>query len=864
MGKRIMPVFFNKLGTVNKGKTVRVTNCHIPRGLPIKLMPVWSRGLKEGFRMNAVDNSGNIYLTNGVFTPIPPTSGASHNLRGQILGKVLRLDTAGQQAVSPSIVSLGRYKILDQTTHVRNALEIVPTPGKANKLTVIERRVLTKGLVDDASAHIYNIKSDAAAEIERAIPDLGWIQDIRITEDKKALITYQLPNGTKHTLTLEPNAFIDNFGKMLLDNKRAKISSLTNIYQSDVYVPETGRFQPKIDYYNGSLRLILHKVDRYEIDKPKDLDVSTGTVKIFPSAANAAIQVKGEWLPLTLDQPLRSPDLIHLGETGFSKVQEGETKSVIGPQTRVGNEHNMSLEYPRDPYFYGLNIRAPFYQKVVHGENFGINRGKSLRARRGIQSGRTHMMPWELLFDELFADVMETNSQYGKKLSNYAHWLWGPGVSEDTQMEAVAWMLGARMYVVKEMVAFMTAEKAWGNYNTQNTKRYNLSESLFVTPFRLVLKDLLHDKFLNRLPAFMSWQAMSEIAAGRTWYKWVLGKFMELGAIPVFLSMLGTALWFPVDLTYYIIAWSTRTIFSSIAYMKQLTSIGYGAVSKIGHDITNNMNYNSFTRFIKNPLKNLRDYFKTGFWRNVAYELSFLNGYLGGALKQHNSRMQFATFALTVGGSPADQLKASKKVVAGLGIATGIALSITSLSLFVFGGLSQLIFPLGIAIVANVFFGLYGIGLILKSLSLMKRELKKPAEAKKEADFEQEFGIEHAQYNLIAQKLDKHASGEITLSYEELFNNIHTLKAILKTIGCLKGGATDTGFQNSWRNVGNVIIELYTNAEMIVCVEAIKALRKDKNDAEARLAIKKLLRETREYIVMETASKLYWGLGLNL
>lgn len=849
--------------TVEKvGKNIKISGVHIPRGLPIQIMPRWSRGIKEGMRIEAVNVSGNIYLQNKEFCPAPPFFDTAVNLKGGIIGNVTTYDQARKE-IGSTVVSLGKYKILDQVKHVQDTIEIVPSPKDVDKLQVIERRMLTRGLSDDASAHIYTISAkarDAQKEMAlgEAIPDLGWIRDVSI-EGKNgkyvAVISYSRPDGTNDTFELDGSSFRDNFGKELLANRRSDISSLEDIYQSDFYSPETIHYRPRIDVFNGNVRLILHKVARYDIDMPKGLEIKDGQhVKIHPSTASAAINVKiGDdyiWIPLTTDRPLTRKDLLSLGPDGFSRIQAGMIKSAIGPQTRVGNEKNMSLDYPRDPYFYGLPIRAPFHIREKYGDNFGINRGKSLRAQRGIQSGRTHMMPWELLYDELFADIMETNSEYGRKLSNYAHWLWGPGVSEDTQMEVAAWLLGVRMYVIKEMVAFMSAEKAWGNYNVQNTNRYNLSEALFVIPFKLIMKDVFHGKFLERLPSLASWKAVAEIAAGRTWYKWAVGKLFELGAIPVFLSLLGRALWFPVDLMYYMIAWGFRTIASSGAYLLQLTSIGYGSQQKAKP-------FETAGETIVKKWRNFKDFFRTGFFKNVAFELSYIHGYTTGAMTQHIRHNQFGTFVTTVSGGKGKVPKANYNFISTFGALTGTALFVTGLSLAI-GGLSQLIALTGIAIIANVFFGIIGIIVINLSLRHMLRERADNAPQKTMSDFNTDFPTFFNRYNRISREIFDHAQKTHILSYNDLFRNIATLRDILKQLGSMdKAGRIDTGYLNPWRNISNAVIELHTLAEMLICTQCVRELKADPDCTDARLALKKLLNETREFIVIEMAAKMH-------
>jgi len=144
----------------------------------------------------------------------------------------------------------------------------------------------------------------------------------------------------------------------------------------------------------------------------------------------------------------------------------------------------------------------------------------------------------------------------------------------------------------------------------------------------------------------------------------------------------------------------------------------------------------------------------------------------------------------------------------------------------------------------------------------MKRERLDPAEYKKMEDFEDEHPHYNARFLEILREFGKKRT---ELSYNQLFLNIEELKIMLTHIESLdSAGRIDVGFHNPWRNVANAIIEAYTSAEMFVCIKAIQDLKQDSNNNEARLALKKLLRESREYMVIHSAYKLYRGLGLKL
>jgi len=645
-----------------EGNKLRIHDVHIPRGTAIFVPRGWDRSLREDLKIQQI-----------------VTPGADLSM----IGKVFSYDKDGKESGDPSVIPLGNYVIRDRAEHVQAVVEIVPAVNNhgeiiPNELTVIERRMDTTGLQEDRSKYIYTLTAEGARKIEEEIIDINWIDDVRITPKNKVKITYtvETPTGrfTPAPLVLEAGDFHDNDNKPLLANPESHMGKTDDLYQSHLknsdgvlrpfYTPETERFKPWIDEYNGNLRLIVHKVTRKPIKLPTDTELkipTDGTVKIFPSAADAEVVLEGgERIPLTLKEPLKRLELI---DKKLSRVLEGLIKSAIGPQTRFGEPDNISSEYPRDPYFYGFVFGL--YRIIEQfGENFGVNRAKAIRAFRGIESGRTHVMPWKLLHNSL-ADVMETNSKFYKKLSNFAEELWGPGVSEDCQMEIGYWLKGIKMWVVKEMVALMPAEKEFGRYDKQNTQRYDYSEALFMLSFILAKCDLLEGRVLGKRPIMMNWAEMSEIAAGRTWYKWAIAKLPELASIPLYLMTLGHILCYPVDLYYFMAAWVFRTGASGVNYTRHLLSLGYG--------------------------------FITGFWKNPATELMLLKGYLKGAVRQFLDRNQYGTFVTTVSGTGEVIPKDYKSWIRNFATTTAISLVFTGASLGLGGLAFWLVLPLGIA-----------------------------------------------------------------------------------------------------------------------------------------------------------------------
>jgi len=610
-----------------------ISNVRLPRGLPVQIIKAWAKGLREGDKVEDVDNSGNIYIIDGKFSPTKPAGRPEKSLKGHIIGIVEggnkdgsvvdlgdMLLWAAKQAIHVKGIKKKATKLEDistrQAEQIDNIIEVVPAAD--GKVEIVSRRRDATGLPLDSSAYIYNLTEEATKRLEAAIPDLRWIDqnNIEITENGVVLHFRVTGSEEDHTFALATNDVVDNFGIGFLKNKDMKVGGTGSIYTGT-----NENFRPSFDMINGNLRLIVHKVDRVEISAPPGLKGEEGFV-IVPTTATSAVKIGEQWIPLNIDSPVVDGKVMEIdkGEEGLSQVYEGQIKSVIGPQTRFGNWGDISLQYPRDPYFYGLPISAGFETINEYGENFGLNRGKALRGQRGIQSGRTHTMPYTLLHNSMFADIMETNSEYYKKLSDYGHWLTGAGVSEDTQMEMVLWLMGLRMHVVKDMLTIMAAEKTFDKYKIQNTTRYNYSESLFAEPFKLILRDLVSGIKPTRDPFyFASPEAMAEITAGRTWYKYPWAKSVELSAIPAFLLTKGYVPFFPVDVPLFMTSWLLRTGADMWNYKQQLNSIGYGLL-------------------------------ETGLFENPAKEIGYLNGYNNGAWKQWIQRYQYATFALTSSG----------------------------------------------------------------------------------------------------------------------------------------------------------------------------------------------------------------------
>jgi hypothetical protein len=825
--------YFNEYRQTDRG-TIRVDhNCFPIAKDPVPFQPAVSAGLRHGQNPTAIDVSGYAYLSAGAFSPVP-VAGAKQVARDTILGVVVKYDAdAKRLPVQSQTVSLGKYCYLDRAEHVRNTIEIVPS-AKPGRLEVIEARMETTGLIDDRSVMIYTLTKAGSDRLRARVSDLSLIRPenggrVVINSAREVVVQYTRADGIRAECIIPGRYFVDNFGRPLLANPRAKMATFADFYQSDFYTEETKRFQPVIDEFparNGTPRLLLHKTTRTEIERPAGLDLS-GRVKIFPTLATAAAEIDGQWRPITLDAKLTRQDqkLISLE---LSRVQAGRKMSAIGAQERTGNMGEMSGEYARDANFYGYDVFKEIKHIIEYGRNVAINKGKSVSDEGGIESGRTHTMPYILLFDTMLADLIETNNPFVRKHSNYGHHSGGPGVSEDTQMELVTRLFGIRMWVVNESLARLPAEKRWGKYNIQNAVRYIFSESLFKLPMRFVMRDILCGRFFGTQPIYMKWGKMFQITAGATWYKWVLAKLIEIMAVPIFLATFGLVLFFPVDLNYFLIAWLGRNGISPVNYALQLGSLGYDGV-------------------------------RCGLWDNPAYERTFMVGYLRSAIRQWLDENQWATFALTVGGADTPPPAKNKWLVRASALIDGITL--TSAGVFIaLGGLSMLAWPLGLAIIANMVFGAYDLAINLNSLRIMKRESQPDAKQFTLEEFKQQRPDDYQTVRSMAEATWQQGltglQGRGRPDYDTLFQQLDEGRRLLSNLGAYdKKGRVSIGWSNRYRDIANQILDLTTGIEMMICLTSLKELETDINNLEARAALTKVLRETKEFVIMDTAIK---------
>ena len=644
-----LPTYY-KVQVSQDHKNIKIYDMHTPMAVAMFIPRGWDRGLVGRNKVISIRKNEQNH--------------------GHMVGQGMVYDAQGRLVRTVPWIDLGTYQVLDRVAHLEKVVEIVPIDNKPGKWEVVERTLATEGLSVDRSKYIYTVDAAIAKRIKAEIPNLSWITDIQIDPERNVTVRYQpAVEGAAVVKTLsfqiQAHELTDNEGVSLCCNKGQGMGEVSNLYQTRTATAETRRFMPRLDEYNGAMRLVVHRVERREIDfaltedQVERMKLGKGeTVKIFPAAPDYVATIKAEnglekEVYLTTNEPFDVTE----ADWRFSEVMEGQVQSAVGPQARFGETNNISGQYPRDKYFYGYasEDQAKRSRKqtatgalggFVQLLNFALNRQKGIRGS-GIQSGRTHMMNWSLV-QWVFSDVMESNNPYLRKFSEYAEELFGPGVSEDTQGDISKRMKGLKMWVVKEMGALMMAEFDYGTYSKQNTERYNYSEALFMYAATLARIEALEAMMGNKGNMPFSWPQIFEVFAGRFWYKWAFAEEVRMMSIPLFLGSMGYVVAYPVDLKYFMVAWALHMVPSMVNYMLQLFSIGLG--------------------------------FVTGLWRNPVLELSFFLSYKKTAGNQHLYRNQFADFKMTNSGSgnfvPPENIRAIKRravaTVGSLGMAGAI------------------------------------------------------------------------------------------------------------------------------------------------------------------------------------------------
>lgn len=869
----------------------------------MEIRPGWSRSVNGKLlgintSVSAVNNTGNIFIENGRFSP----EGTSTNYAGQIIGRVVPVKNEnGELSLNwdaSSIVPLGNLRMLgsDRVDAANRTIEI--RSGNVDEevsLTVIERRVDTSKEDDYSSAFRYKLTDEGISLINDNIcGNASWIKDTRIS--KAGVTVYYYRNGARgdssseekpviDSFFISSRCFVDNYGCTLLSNGEQKMTDLTHIFQSEVYTEETELFRPMLDKFENIWALYVHKTNQYSIPSPKGFMIPSGSI-IFPTTAGAAVKIGDSWYPLNVKEPLRGIENI----TEYSKVVGSRINSAISPQNKLFDLGQFGGSYRRDDYFYGL-LRGMMAEMMLRASyDHAMNRAKYVRGERGIQSGRNHLLHWEMLFNELIGDLQDTNSLFYKKLVNFSKAFWQSGVSEDTQLELVNWLTGLKMLVTSKVTDLETQESSVKAFIKQNAYRYILSEELFDPVSRLVLMDLLHQIVGDDAEVFSNWHEVSEVIAGRTWYKMPFAKSAEFAAIPMFLASNGTILFFPVDFSYFTASWLFKTVASLNNYKLQMNSLGYSLWA--------------------------------GFWGNQVDEDIQLKDYWKTASDMYIYRNQYGNFMQTRSAADKDVPFANIALLLGIGgtIATSLAYSAYQIYR---GGYDQVYPPQAQAFgtYANWVFGTLlafrtlwaaGKGMILntstpKQYYALHESAFAPLEQGKEETDEQ-FAKRQSEYDnfkqdnsnfletnnahigayleicrAISRSNPASDSGSGTSysrtdvggfhvlnnsGFEQLLNYRSQLMNALKGLKCTtKDGRIWLNNKEAQFMIGTKIADLAATIEMAICTKANRLLRDSNSEEEINSAIKALQdlgMVSHEFqVVMETASAMRrYGISL--
>lgn len=879
----VTPPNFRPYNTSVSGNRITVSNFQIPRGKAFTLLPGWRYDrtgnlLQVGQGMSEINNTGNIFIDNGRFSPFAPTEQA-RNYAGQLIGQVFEVGESGcldRTSALNKVVPLGslgsaiqRNLTLDQPAIAKRIIEIRPS-ADAGKLTTIERRIDTFKEDENSSLFRYRINDEGVAIINGNIHgDPTWIHSVQVHKDRSGATVFYYANGDRNRRPLESfviptRCFADNYGKLLLDNQEQEMTSIKHLFQDTTYSEETEIFRPRLDIFENIWCLYVNKTRTYEIDAPKE--PLPKDFRIFPSAAGGAVRIGEDWYPLNISEPLSGIRNI----TNLSKVIGTKTNSAITVQNKLFDLGQFGGEYARDDYFYGLMRFVTVEMFMRASYDFAMNRGKYVRAERGIQSGRTHVLDWEMLFNDILGDLIDTNSPFYKKMMNFGSHFWPSGVSEDTQLELVNWLLGMKMMVVSKASDLETQESNVAAFVKQNAYRYILSEELFDPISRAVFMELFEQVIGKDTQAFTNWHEASEVMAGRTWYKFPFAKTAEFASIPVFFGSNGTALFFPVDYTYFTISWAARLACSLANYGMQLNSLGM--------------------------------MLRAGFWTNQVNEDLQLASYLKTALSHYLYRNQYANFVQTRESASKPVPYSNLTLLAGTSgaIAGTMGWQIANL---IRGGIDQLIAGgQSLGIWANLVFGTMlagrAIHSIVKGIQCNLYQ-KRSGDQVPMKDFAKnnarlfEAYQEAAQYmgvriDAAAKFKDSRFDRKDTrrksvdyyegFSFDELFHHREQLQCTLQSIGCFSSGSgaalpgkakrstqgrIKLALSNKHFEVGTKIADLYTNIETIICLKAYRNIRDGVDVPETLVRLKELAEGTREYQVVLKVAEIMRQFGIN-
>ena len=835
-----------------------MTNHTIPVAKALPIHRGWLRGLAIDAKIlakpglpGAINSSGKIFLDQqlGSYSPVP-FAGATRHIGN--LGIVTSPDAQATDFQSfvtalpllgpselksvPWTTRLGIKMGLDQAEHVRNVIEIIPSPTDPTKLTVFERRMETLGTrVQDRSKHIYAIMLDkidldpVLREQFSQIVDTRDIKKVMVNPDKSVTITYQPPEKDEIKITLPGSCFRDNYGHSMLDNPKAKLTSPRDIYQRDTYSVETMLFQPEIGIFGGVPALVVHKVWSYDIKKPDTETFRTLRVnyQVFPSTGYSALQMENaKWLPV--NDYLFRPQMI---DRELSGIINSDMPAAVNCQNRIGNEATIVYQQ-RDIYFYGMQLYAKARTIFRYGSNFGLNFFKGL-VDRGINSGRTYTESAVAIFRSAWTKLHETNNPHYNKVMSHGQEVEATGVGEDQQRITKLTLEGLKNLIMKTLDNIMSAEgnaepSGWGPVNNQNTKRYIFSRALAAVLTKLIKWEM----FLGNItrPAFSSIKQIFETLALKFWYDWPLAEIVKLLAAPVFLLTRAYVPFLPVDQILFVYTWCKKTVSAIVNFCFHLKNLA---------------------------LRPFRD----GFINNSAIELSFLYGYSVSALTQFYERNQFTVFFMTHAGRGKKVPLANQVTVWGLGAFSLSAVMYGFYMIFATSG-AILAGMFGVVFAINQFFCGFQTFICGRSAQLMRQANKGWVTQKNMGDYAREKAADSASYQDILASTRAFSAGSIT-DYNEMFDCRAALKGLLINLNAInKNGRVALYRTNAYGLVANEMLDIYTNLEMAISLKATDDLRQNIGNLAARQAVRDMLHSTKNFMVVDTLAKTFRKLHL--
>ncbi len=738
------------------------------------------------------------------------------------------------------------------------------------------RKGSTASVLIPAEEFVNRSARERAKEMIKMLKIINWGSDAVTTvvddERGKGIEVVWTPAGmtSRDPIFIPAEAFIDNYGKKLMDNSEMNVTGLDHIFQSDRYTPETEEFRPRIEFYPDSgLSLRVDLMDKYDVkidgaDYEKLIEKAGPGFQIFPSAAYSAFHVGEGWLPLN-----EKVTHTHLLDLSMTTVEKNKVVSAVNAQNRVGFWTKLVIKI-RDIIFYGGEEYTSPLTRLKKGISFSLEFAKGL-VGRGICSGRSTVIKWDALFSR-FSYVEPTNNPNQKKIKD-GHNIMGWSIGEDHKSaEEGIYRFGKAMEVLK--VSFDTihmlagnieeAERKIGAWFNQTAKRYIFSEGLFINPFRLALAGKMSSALLGRRPDLVSWPALAEIAAGRFWYKYALAAVMQIFAALAYILSGGLIALIPFDQHVIFATWLLNNLFSPFAFVVAFTTLGFGYAKA----------------------------FLVGFILNKKIDDLALIDNFNTALTQYVERNQWANYFLTSHGGPFKftGFRLAVSVIMTAAVSTALIYgSFLFLGSFAFG-IGATTFFLGLLLVNVLAKWHYSVSCDYSSKNsledvkkmekaqakygvlgklgynvLGKLKPKKPAFQLSRDAIMNNHKDPRRQYLARFDALKRYAKrfvGQNTttannsrnpfagISYDEIFALRGQMKRVLVGMGVMKKDGTVTVDETSEvLDLSVQLLEYYSNVETTLCLMARFELDEDPMCGEALSVLRKIALESKDFTV---------------